>query len=358
MADPKDVNIVLRGRDAILEERRSGNRTEFPSFDLSGAKLRCAELSGADLRCANLRAASLFGARLTKAGLKGADLSGAYLTGADLRGADLTHANLTDAKLIGAILTDANLRNANLSKADLTDAQLISADLTGANLSKADLTNAKLIGATLTGTTLTGANLSNADLNGASRTSANLTGSSRTSGDPTGAKRSYANPSVTSSQVPVASYSSSAERGWWSSVVEWGNGLAFVALIIAVGAGVFFAMNSLQQWSTNLAQQRRAQAAAEVDWDHMQRNKTGFLANSPEENAKQVTDILLSAPGGQALADRLVEKDKKLTEFQRANGISDEVVEAAITEWVLKHGMNYDWDLEDVKAICRRMQRE
>jgi hypothetical protein len=58
------------------------------------------------------------------------------------------------------------------------------------------------------------------------------------------------------------------------------------------------------------------------------------------------------------MADRLVNKDKKLTEFQRANGISDEVAEAAITEWVLTHGGNFDWDLEDVKAICRRMQQE
>lgn len=196
------------------------------------------------------------------------------------------------------------------------------------------------------------------DLNGASRTSANLTGASRTSASPTGAKRSYANPSGKSAQVPVASYSSSAERGWWSSVVEWGTYPAIAALLIGFGPAVYFAIRSLEPWAENLRQQQRARAAAEYDRKHQERNKTGYLANSPEENAKQVTDLLLSAPGGQALADRLVDKDKKLTEFQRANGISDEVVEAAITEWVLKHGMNYDWDLEDVKAICRRMQRE
>ncbi|MFM7168986.1 MAG: hypothetical protein ACKO3T_27430 [Planctomycetaceae bacterium] len=42
-----------------------------------------------------------------------------------------------------------------------------------------------------------------------------------------------------------------------------------------------------------------------------------------------------------------------MTQFQRANGISDKVAEAAIMEWVVGHGGNFDWDLEDVKAICR-----
>ncbi len=86
--------------------------------------------------------------------------------------------------------------------------------------------------------------------------------------------------------------------------------------------------------------------------------KSGFMSKTPEQNAKEVTDILTSTPEGKAAADRLVSKDDQLTEFQKANGISDRIAEAAIKEWVTKHGGNFDWNLEDVKEICLRNKRD
>ena len=38
----------------------------------------------------------------------------------------------------------------------------------------------------------------------------------------------------------------------------------------------------------------------------------------------------------------------------QANGISERIAEAAIKEWWMKHGGDFDWNLEDVKAICLR----
>ena len=82
--------------------------------------------------------------------------------------------------------------------------------------------------------------------------------------------------------------------------------------------------------------------------------KTGFLANTPDENARQVMDQVMSTPQGRATATRLADKDDQLTAFQQANGISERIAEAAIKEWWMKHGGDFDWNLEDVKAICLR----
>ena len=84
---------------------------------------------------------------------------------------------------------------------------------------------------------------------------------------------------------------------------------------------------------------------------------SGFMANSPEENARQVMEQVMSAPERRATATRLADKDDQLTAFQKANGVSDRIAEAAIKEWVMTNGRNFDWDLEDVKAICLRNQR-
>jgi hypothetical protein len=84
---------------------------------------------------------------------------------------------------------------------------------------------------------------------------------------------------------------------------------------------------------------------------------SGFMANAPEDNAKIVVDQLLSTPQGRSTADRLASKDDQLTAFQRAHGIPDSVAEAAIKEWVIEHGGNFDWNLEEVKAICLRLNR-
>ena len=86
--------------------------------------------------------------------------------------------------------------------------------------------------------------------------------------------------------------------------------------------------------------------------------KTGFMANSPEENARQVMEQVMATPEGRVTATRLANKDDELTAFQRAHGISERIAEAAIKEWVMTHGRNFDWNLEDVKAICLRNQRD
>jgi hypothetical protein len=78
------------------------------------------------------------------------------------------------------------------------------------------------------------------------------------------------------------------------------------------------------------------------------------MANFPDENARQVMDQVMSTPQGRATATRLADKDDQLTAFQQANGISERIAEAAIKEWVMTHGRDFDWNLEDVKAICLR----
>lgn len=70
-----------------------------------------------------------------------------------------------------------------------------------------------------------------------------------------------------------------------------------------------------------------------------------------------VQDAAKATPQGKAEVDRLEGKDAALTRFQREHNISDAIAEAAIKEWVTSHGGNFDWVLEDVKAICLRMKR-
>lgn len=87
-------------------------------------------------------------------------------------------------------------------------------------------------------------------------------------------------------------------------------------------------------------------------------DNTRFNDTTAEDEIEMIVDSIMSTPEGRAAAQRVTDRDDQLTHFQRANGISDKVAEAAIMEWVVGHGGNFDWDLEDVKAICRRMQRE
>lgn len=54
-----------------------------------------------------------------------------------------------------------------------------------------------------------------------------------------------------------------------------------------------------------------------------------------------------------ARGSHLADEDER-TAFQRANGISERIAEAAIKEWVMTHGRDFDWNLEAVKAICLR----
>jgi len=82
------------------------------------------------------------------------------------------------------------------------------------------------------------------------------------------------------------------------------------------------------------------------------------MSNTPEQNAKEVADKLTSTQEVSAVADRLTDKDDQLSKFQKTNDISERIAEAAIKEWIYKHSSEFDWNLEDVKAICLRNERD
>jgi len=86
-------------------------------------------------------------------------------------------------------------------------------------------------------------------------------------------------------------------------------------------------------------------------------SKTGTL-KSLDMNATEVYDKSTSTPERKAVADPLASKDDQLTEFQKANGVSDRIAEAAIKEWVTTHDGSFEWSLEDVKRICLRDLRD
>jgi len=92
--------------------------------------------------------------------------------------------------------------------------------------------------------------------------------------------------------------------------------------------------------------------------DNQDKSKSGFMSNTPEQNAKEVADKLTSTQEVSAVADRLTDKDDQLSKFQKTNDISERIAEAAIKEWIYKHSSEFDWNLEDVKAICLRNERD
>lgn len=80
-----------------------------------------------------------------------------------------------------------------------------------------------------------------------------------------------------------------------------------------------------------------------------------------DETEKAVDDVmnqLQSTPEGRAEVERIGNKDVQLERFQRQHDISDRIAEAAIKEWVLTHGGNFDWILEDVKKLCLRNKKD
>ncbi len=85
--------------------------------------------------------------------------------------------------------------------------------------------------------------------------------------------------------------------------------------------------------------------------------QTNGLASDADRATEEVMDRIMSTPEGRSEIERLGAKDLALTRFQQANGISERIAEASITEWVFTHNGNFDWDLEDVKAICLRNKR-
>ena len=69
---------------------------------------------------------------------------------------------------------------------------------------------------------------------------------------------------------------------------------------------------------------------------------------------KHVMDQVLSTPAGHSKVQQINNKDNDLTSFQQQHNISSENAEAAIKEWILTHNGHFDWNLEEVKAICLR----
>jgi hypothetical protein len=76
--------------------------------------------------------------------------------------------------------------------------------------------------------------------------------------------------------------------------------------------------------------------------------------SDPEKEAQQVMETIMSTPQGRAEVELIGGKDNALTKFQQENGISERIAEASIKEWVITHRNNFDWDLDEVKAICLR----
>ena len=75
-----------------------------------------------------------------------------------------------------------------------------------------------------------------------------------------------------------------------------------------------------------------------------------------DQAAEEAMQQIMSTPEGRDAVEVTGNKDVQLTRFQQAHGISDRIAEAAIKEWVLSHNGNFDWNLNEVKAICLRMK--
>lgn len=75
-----------------------------------------------------------------------------------------------------------------------------------------------------------------------------------------------------------------------------------------------------------------------------------------DQAAEEAMRQIMSTPEGRNAVEYTGNKDVQLTRFQQAYGISDRIAEAAIKEWVLSHNGNFDWNLNEVKAICLRMK--
>ena len=94
--------------------------------------------------------------------------------------------------------------------------------------------------------------------------------------------------------------------------------------------------------------------------DTLDTSKSGFMGNTPDQNAQQVLQTVTATSAGRAAMDRIGQKEAALTAFQKENDISDEHAEAAIKEWMDNQpgDPNFDWDLEEVKAICLRNKQK
>jgi hypothetical protein len=134
--------------------------------------------------------------------------------------------------------------------------------------------------------------------------------------------------------------------------IEIGPG-SVVAAICVVGAGVlvgFFALRSGDRPAPPLDPQITSVNSPAAPLDR----PNPYTEVTPNVAAQQVIDVLQTTPEGRAQIERIGDKDVALSDFQRANAISDRIAEAAIKEWVQTHNGNFDWALGEVKSICLR----
>ncbi len=85
-----------------------------------------------------------------------------------------------------------------------------------------------------------------------------------------------------------------------------------------------------------------------------QQQSASFDSN---QAANEVTRRMLTQPDVATKASGIASREAAFERFLQKHGVSDEIAEAAIKEWVLTHGGDFDWVLEEVQEICLRNQR-
>ncbi len=114
-----------------------------------------------------------------------------------------------------------------------------------------------------------------------------------------------------------------------------GAGLLAISLVVIV-----FAVVVIQREAVTDSEQPRNRLSDGMTFD-------------AAKAAEDVVQHIASTPSGVEAIEYYVGKVVELSRFQKRNGISDRIAEAAIKEWVMTTG-NLDYDLERVKAICLR----
>jgi len=95
---------------------------------------------------------------------------------------------------------------------------------------------------------------------------------------------------------------------------------------------------------------QRILQAEEEYYAHLRQAQSRFEPK-PQSHSRDFEETRAYSP-----SSKFVDKDAALTRFQRENDISDRIAEAAVKEWVWKHG-HFNWNLDDVKAYCLRNKR-
>lgn len=174
MANPRHVDIVLKGSNAIDDWKKShpNDALDLQGVKLDGISLWQANLEGANLSKARLRRTDLTGTRLVNANLcfcilyetrlKAVDLSGANLSGADLGSDDFAGAQFVNSDLSGADFSDDTLTSVDLTGSDMRKAFFSNCSLASTNLSNVNLSDAVFIGTRFVQVTMTNTNLSKA----------------------------------------------------------------------------------------------------------------------------------------------------------------------------------------------------